>query len=391
MIPFPAIWWLFPAVALVFISLSFVLTRSGKLENETIRKSLVGAGAMLGFLGLALPLFAQPTFQSPVVQYGFGWPLLILGLFGRVYPAVYLRRKGTTTMLDEVGKLVDTGPYAWVRHPQYSAGLVMLLGWFLVWGAWYALGFIPIIAALIYAQALIEEKYILEKMAEGNAFDGEAYAAYREQVGMLLPRLGRNDPLRVTTALLGIFAGLIAIQHGIFEILQGATAPEGLLFNAIGPPCQAEMVWHACFPAMTLIPKLFVTGIAAVIAGTTLMLWALFFAQRRYGGWILGILSISLLLVGGGFVPVFIGLVAAVTAGKLGSPVRPGGVVWRFFAALWPWPLALMALWLPGSWLLGHFFGPVMLSASGLLFLVFDIGLPVLAALSGFGRGKRLG
>jgi hypothetical protein len=44
--------------------------------------------------------------------------------------------------------------------------------------------------------------------------------------------------------------------------------------------------------------------------------------------------------------------------------------------------LVLMALWLPGSWLLGHFFGSAMLAASGLLLLVFDIGLPVLAAVS---------
>jgi hypothetical protein len=51
--------------------------------------------------------------------------------------------------------------------------------------------------------------------------------------------------------------------------------------------------------------------------------------------------------------------------------------------------LALMALWLPGSWLLGHFFGETMLAAGGLLFLVFDAGLPVLAAVSGFGREKR--
>jgi hypothetical protein len=106
------------------------------------------------------------------------------------------------------------------------------------------------------------------------------------------------------------------------------------------------------------------------------MLWALFFAQRRYGSWILAILSISLLLVGGGFVPVFIGMVAAVTAGKLGSPVRPGGAGWKFFSMLWPWSLVLMALWLPGSWLLGHFFSAAMLAAAGLLFLVFDIGLP---------------
>ena len=87
-------------------------------------------------------------------------------------------------------------------------------------------------------------------------------------------------------------------------------------------------------------------------------------------------------------------MIAAVTAGKPDSPVSPGGAGWRFFAALWPWPLILMTLWLPGSWLpgswlLGHFFGPAMLSAGGLLFLIFDVGLPVLAGVSGFDRGKR--
>jgi hypothetical protein len=72
---------------------------------------------------------------------------------------------------------------------------------------------------------------------------------------MLLPRLAKDRSLRITTAFLGVYAGLIAIQHGIFEILQGSRAPDGLMFNAIGPPCQPEAVWHACFPAMTLIPE----------------------------------------------------------------------------------------------------------------------------------------
>jgi len=29
-------------------------------------------------------------------------------------------------------------------------------------------------------------------------------------------------------------------------------APDGLLFNAIGPPCQPEAAWHACFPDPTI-------------------------------------------------------------------------------------------------------------------------------------------
>jgi hypothetical protein len=187
---------------------------------------------------------------------------------------------------------------------------------------------------------------------------------------------------RITTAFLGIYAGLIAIQHGIFEILQGSRAPGGLMFNAIGPPCQPEAVWHACFPAMTLIPNLFITGIAAILVGSGMALWAAAFVGRRLGGLVLGVLSVLALLVGGGFVPVFIGMVAAVTASHLSMPDRPVGAGWRIVSALWPWLLVVMALWLPGSWLLGHFFGAAMLSVGGLLFFVFDIGLPVLAAVS---------
>jgi len=195
--------------------------------------------------------------------------------------------------------------------------------------------------------------------------------------------------LRITTAFLGLYAGLIAIQHGISEISQGSRAPAGLMFSAIGPPCQPETVWHACFPAMTLIPNLLVTGIAAVLVGFGMVVWAAVFVGRRRGGLVRGALSLMALLVGGGFVPVWIGLVGAVTASRLAVPVSSGGAGWRSLAALWPWPLVLMTLWLPGSWLLGHFFGAAMLSAGGLLFLVFDLGLPVLAAASGLAHTKR--
>lgn len=198
-------------------------------------------------------------------------------------------------------------------------------------------------------------------------------------------------PLRLTTSFLGACAGLIAIQHGIFAILQGSRAPGGLLFNAIGPPCQPEAIWHACFPAMTLLPNLLITGITTLLVGLGMAVWAAAFVGRKRGGFALGALSLLALFVGGGFVPVFIGMAAAVAGSRLSAPGRWGGTGWRIVSALWPWPLALMALWLPGSWLLGHFFGAAMLAAGGVLFLVFDISLPVPAAVSGFGREKRSG
>jgi len=190
-----------------------------------------------------------------------------------------------------------------------------------------------------------------------------------------------NRSLRITVAFLGAYAGLLAIQHGIFALLQGSRAPDGLLINAIGPPCQPEAVWHACYPALTLLPNLFVSGAAAVLVGLGMAIWAVFFVERRRGGLVLAALSLVALLVGGGFVPVFIGLVAAAASRGLHRPaLRPRFAV---LANVWPWPLVVMAAWLPASWLLGSLAPEAMLAASGVLFVAFDVGLPVLAAFSG--------
>lgn len=134
-----------------------------------------------------------------------------------------------------------------------------------------------------------------------------------------------NRPLRITVAFLGLYAGIVGIQHGIFEMLQGNTAPDGLMFSAIGPPCRPETVWHACFPALSLIPNLLVIGVAALVVGLALLVWTLFFVRRRRGGWVLGGLAILLLLGGGGFVPVFIGLVAAAASSGLHRPAANRG------------------------------------------------------------------
>ncbi len=188
-----------------------------------------------------------------------------------------------------------------------------------------------------------------------------------------------KNPLSITTTILGMYAGLIVIQHGIFEILQGSRAPDGLMFNAIGLPCQPETVWHACYPAMTLIPNLMITGIAAVLMGMGIVIWAALFVGYKLGWLVLGMLSALALLVGGGFVPVFIGMVAAIASRSLGRHLGPSRLA--FLSVVWPWLLVLMALWLPGSWLLGYFFSAAMLSASGVLFIIFNIGMPVLAAV----------
>jgi hypothetical protein len=195
-----------------------------------------------------------------------------------------------------------------------------------------------------------------------------------------------NKTIRNGASALGVYASLLGIEHGIFELLQGRVEPENLLINAVGPPCQPEAVWHACLPAITLLPNLLISGLLTIFVSLLVGIWAAGFCQRKHGGWILIALSILMVPVGGGFVPAFIGVIAGILGTRIHASLhwwktRPLGVV-TVLARMWPWNFVILALWFPGSWLLGYWFGDFLLDLGLLLFFGFDIGLPILIALS---------
>jgi len=202
------------------------------------------------------------------------------------------------------------------------------------------------------------------------------------------PRDVRNSATRVVASLFGVLAGLLGIEHAYFETLQGNVAPGSIMIIAMGPPCQANTAWHGCESAMTIIPNFFVTGVLAIIVSLIIILWAVAFVQRKHGGLVLILLSIIQLLVGGGFVPVALGIIAGVAATRIHAPF-----MWwrahlsvhsqRFLAMLWPWPLIVFVLWFPGEWILGYFFNDYMLNLA-LITIFFSLGLMLLTVLTGF-------
>ena len=187
MIRYPMVWIIFPIALVTLIVASWLLAKSGRLENKLLRNGFVTAGAIIGIFAFALPFFEQPNFHNIVLNYVIGIPLAVFGLIARVYPMIYLRKKGTTTALGKVVKIVDTGPYGIVRHPQYAGGILFMIGWFLIWGAIYCLYLVPLFILLVIAGAYIEEKYILQREF------GEAYEKYRKRVGMFFPKLRRRS------------------------------------------------------------------------------------------------------------------------------------------------------------------------------------------------------
>jgi hypothetical protein len=65
----------------------------------------------------------------------------------------------------------------------------------------------------------------------------------------------RNRATKIVASTFGVFAGLLGLDHGYFEALQGNVPPGSIMIHAIGPPCQAARTQNGCEPAITLIPN----------------------------------------------------------------------------------------------------------------------------------------
>ena len=164
------------------------------------------------------------------------------------------------------------------------------------------------------------------------------------------------------------------------------------MIAAMGPPCDPEKVWNLCEPAMTVVPSFLVTGILATLLGIVTMIWAAAFVHRKHGAWVLILLSVALLLFGGGLFPPVIGVVGGVIATRIHAPLkeRPGrrpSPISRFFAtalaAMWPWSLVAFFVWLFGQFVIGYLYNEFLLE-SGFLIPLLILGLMVLAIASGF-------
>ncbi|MEW6524068.1 MAG: isoprenylcysteine carboxylmethyltransferase family protein [Bacillota bacterium] len=78
------------------------------------------------------------------------------------------------------GELVTTGPYGWVRHPQYAGMFLFTLGLLVQWPTAIGLVMWPFLAFSYYRLALSEERDLVAAM-------GEEYLTYRRRVPAFFP------------------------------------------------------------------------------------------------------------------------------------------------------------------------------------------------------------
>lgn len=202
-----------------------------------------------------------------------------------------------------------------------------------------------------------------------------------------------NRALSVLAACCGLLAGFGGVEHGYFEILQGNVAPDGLMIASMGPPCVAAEVWHACEPAMTILPSFLWTGVISLILGVITFVWSGWFVRRRHGGTVLMLLSVALLLFGGGIFPPVIGIVGGLIGRSIhtqltGWRARMNGTVGQLLSAAWPWSVVVLFGWLFAQFIVGRFFNDFLLN-SGILIPSLILGLLLLSILSAYARDAR--
>jgi protein-S-isoprenylcysteine O-methyltransferase Ste14 len=141
--------------------------RAGPGAEKERSQKRIQIFASLFFIGiLVLPSLDHRLSWSavPVAVVILGDALVALG-FLMIF-IVFRENTFSAATIDvaEDQKVVSTGPYAIVRHPMYSAALVMLLGTPLALGSWWGLLMLIPMTLVIVWRLLDEEKFLSKSL-----------------------------------------------------------------------------------------------------------------------------------------------------------------------------------------------------------------------------------
>lgn len=145
---------------------------------------------------------------------------------------------------------------------------------------------------------------------------------------------------------------------------------------------------------MTIVPNLLVTGILAILFSLVFIVWAVVFAEGKNGGLVLILLSIAMLLVGGGIFPPIIGILIGIVGTRINAPLtwwrtHLSATIWHSLGKSWPWAFgACVIAWLllfPGISILGYFCG-VNDPRDTVMLILFALGSLLVTAFTGFAQ-----
>jgi protein-S-isoprenylcysteine O-methyltransferase Ste14 len=188
------------AFLFAFAGCSVVITRYLMKNDPKLlqRRVEAGPGAEKRTSQKVIQIFASVAFLSviiaPALDHRFSWSrvpwwtvvagdaLVVLGFW--IVFLVFRENSFTSAVIevDAEQRVIDSGPYAHVRHPMYAGALLLLAGIPLALGSWWGLLTLVPFTGIIAVRLLDEERFLSK--------DLPGYAAYREKIRYrLIPRV----------------------------------------------------------------------------------------------------------------------------------------------------------------------------------------------------------
>lgn len=169
----------------------FIIERSLRKGQEAAtlgrgkhdRGSTIAIGVTFALAMTAPPLTSHLKLGRLPLSLGWaGVSLMAVGVTVRAWAARTLGESYTRTLRVRTGqRVVDSGPYALVRHPGYAADILMWVGYGLAWTNATAVVATAIPTCLVYAYRIAVEEAMLREQL------GAEYERYAARTARLIP------------------------------------------------------------------------------------------------------------------------------------------------------------------------------------------------------------
>jgi protein-S-isoprenylcysteine O-methyltransferase Ste14 len=184
---FSFIWigWLVSWVAASFWS-GRTEKRVATWQISAYRTAMIAGGVLL------VPWTARALKVQQIWQISYDWAftlvgVMLVGILFTWWARIHLGGLWSSAITRKEGhRVVDTGPYAFVRHPIYTGLIVAVLATAAAEATVSSLFGAGLIAFGLWLKARIEERFLMVELGP------DAYLSYRRRVPMLLPFLPRQ-------------------------------------------------------------------------------------------------------------------------------------------------------------------------------------------------------
>jgi len=203
-----SIWFIISVIGIIgIIPLYFLSLEHQKLDKKHGEKKGRKIGSIYGYISgwlffgfwFGIYISPQPSFILPII------PEIYFGsIFGIIFPLFHIiislpfiilafwfglvgvKETGLETAeTHRAEKVVTSGIYSIVRHPQYLGGLFGHIGFTLLLSRLYSLLFFPLMVLLIYIICRKEEAELIKEF-------GDEYKQYQQKVPMILPKIKKQ-------------------------------------------------------------------------------------------------------------------------------------------------------------------------------------------------------